>query len=53
MLGLYLQGETMKFDKAKVDEMVLALRYINAFEYGLAIRAWKGFNWDALNRLHE
>ena len=44
----------MEFDTDKLDEVVLALLYLNAFQerYG-AIRAWKGFDWDTLDRLHE
>jgi hypothetical protein len=39
----------MKFDSEKIDEAVLALAYLNL--HGDA-RAWKSFDWDALNRLH-
>jgi hypothetical protein len=44
----------MDFDKDKVDEAVLALLYLtlhDVSEYGG--RAWKGLDWDALDRLHE
>ena len=44
----------MNFDKKKVDECTLALLYIvmhNEDEYGA--RAWKGFDWDTMNRLHD
>ena len=37
----------------KVDEAVLALLYLNFFDEHGAIRAWKGFDWDAMDRLHE
>ncbi len=40
----------MKYDKDKVDEMVLALLYLTLHD---GDRAWKGHDWDALNRLHE
>ena len=40
----------MEYDVEKVDEMVLALLYLTLTEEG---RAWKGHDWDALNRLHE
>jgi hypothetical protein len=43
----------MEYDKNKVDEAVLALLYLNYFEHQGAIRAWKGFNWDAMDRLYE
>jgi hypothetical protein len=42
----------MEYDTAKVDEVVLALLHLNAHtEHGIT-RAWKGFDWDALDRLH-
>ncbi len=43
----------MGYDKNKVDEAVLALLYLNYFGHQGVIRAWKGFNWDAMNRLYE
>jgi hypothetical protein len=44
----------MDYDKDKVDQAVLALLYLtlhDVSEYGG--RAWKGLDWDALDRLHE
>ena len=43
----------MRYDKDKVDEMVLALMWLVMHSDGDAVRAWKGFDWDALDRLHE
>ena len=43
----------MEYDKAKVDEMVLALMYLGMFSERSVRRAWKSFDWDALDRLHE
>jgi hypothetical protein len=40
----------MDYDEEKVDDAVLALMYLTIHE---EVRAWKGFDWDALNRLHE
>jgi hypothetical protein len=40
----------MKIDTDKVDEAVLALLYLTLHD---GIRAWKSFNWEAMNRLHE
>ncbi|MBA2271802.1 MAG: hypothetical protein H0W20_14590 [Chthoniobacterales bacterium] len=40
----------MEYDKDKVDDMVLALLYLTLHDDN---RAWKGHDWDALNRLHE
>ena len=43
----------MEFDKDKVDEMVLALLSLTMFREGSGWRAWKGHDWDAMDRLHE
>jgi hypothetical protein len=45
----------MDFDEDKIDEYTLALLYLVTHERhdGLGARAWKGFDWDTLNRLHE
>ncbi len=43
----------MQYDKDKVDEMVLALMWLVMHHDGDAVRAWKDFNWDTLDRLHE
>jgi hypothetical protein len=40
----------MYIDQEKVDRCVLALLYLGLHEGG---RAWKGFDWDSLDRLHE
>ena len=40
----------MDYDAAKVDDVILALLYLNVVAAG---RSWKGFDWDSLNRLHE
>lgn len=40
----------MTLDAEKIDRAVLALLYLGLHE---GRRAWKGFDWDALNRLHE
>ena len=37
-------------DDDKIDQAVLALLYLGLHD---GARAWKGFDWDALNRLHE
>jgi Domain of unknown function (DUF6429) len=46
-------GCLMEVDKEKVDDMVLALLYLTTFEDKPRLRAWKGHNWDALDRLHR
>ena len=39
----------MKYDENKIDEMVLALLYLTLHDDN---RAWKGHDWDTLDRLH-
>lgn len=44
----------MQFNKDKVDDYTLALLFLvmrDEDEYGA--KAWKGFDWDTMNRLHE
>jgi hypothetical protein len=43
-------GSTMTFDTDRIDDAVLALLYLGLHDQ---YRAWKGFDWDALDRLHE
>ena len=40
----------MDIDTEKIDDAVLALLYLTLHEGN---RAWKGLDWDAMNRLHE
>jgi len=40
----------MALDTDRIDEAVLALLYLGLHDQ---YRAWKGFDWDAMNRLHE
>jgi hypothetical protein len=40
----------MDIDENKVDEAVLALLWLTLHDER---RAWKGFDWDALDRLHR
>ncbi|MBU2601075.1 MAG: hypothetical protein KKA32_02760 [Actinobacteria bacterium] len=42
----------MMYDTAKLDEVVLALLHLNSFTDHGTTRAWKGFDWDSLDRLH-
>ena len=37
-------------DEDKIDRAVLALLFLGLHD---EVRAWKGFDWEALNRLHE
>lgn len=43
----------MDYDKDKVDDMVLALLCLTMFEDRHETRAWKGQDWDVLDRLYE
>ncbi|CAM5760999.1 MULTISPECIES: DUF6429 family protein [Alphaproteobacteria] len=40
----------MEIDKDRIDDAILALLYLTLDGDG---RAWKGFDWSAMNRLHE
>ena len=40
----------MELDTYKIDDAVLALLYLGLHD---GARAWKGFDWEAMNRLHE
>jgi len=40
----------MTLDNDKIDRAVLALLYLGLHDVALA---WKGFDWEAMNRLHE
>ncbi|MBI3465047.1 MAG: hypothetical protein HY000_18625 [Planctomycetes bacterium] len=40
----------MELDTNKIDDAVLALLYLGLHD---GARAWKGFDWDAMDRLHE
>jgi uncharacterized protein DUF6429 len=40
----------MEIDTDRIDQAVLALLYLGLHD---GCRAWKGFDWDAMDRLHE
>jgi hypothetical protein len=40
----------MALDEHKIDRAVLALLSLGLHE---EVRAWKGFDWEAMNRLHQ
>ena len=42
----------MEYDTTKLDEVVLALLHLNAHSDHGMTRAWKGFDWDTMDRLH-
>ena len=40
----------MEIDRDKIDDAVLGLLWLTLHDER---RAWKGFDWDAMDRLHE
>ncbi len=40
----------MALDTERIDDAVLALLYLTLHDN---YRAWKSFDWDAMNRLHK
>jgi hypothetical protein len=40
----------VELDESKVDDAILALLYLGLHD---GSRAWKGFDWDAMDRLHQ
>ena len=40
----------MEIDTDRIDEAVLALLYLGLHD---GCRAWKGFDWDAMDRRHQ
>lgn len=43
----------MEYDQEKVDEVILALLYLTSSRDQYGTRAWKGLNWEALDRLYR
>ena len=43
----------MEYDKDRVDEMVLALLYLTSSHDKYGTRAWKGIDWEAMDRLYK
>ena len=45
----------MNIKEEKIDEYTLAHLYlvVHDSEKGFGARAWKGFDWETMNRLHE
>ena len=43
----------MKYDESNVDEMILALLWLNIFDDHNQKRCWKSFDWSAMDRLHD
>jgi hypothetical protein len=47
ILGALDDGGPMRYDEEKIDEAVLAVLYLTAWEEHGLTRAWKGIDWDA------
>ena len=43
----------MELDTERIDDTVLALLHLTSFNEGPTTRAWKGHDWDAMDRLHQ
>ena len=43
----------MEFDYEKIDEMTLALLWLTSFKQHGGRRAWKGHDWDTMDRLYS
>ncbi|MGB3555388.1 MAG: DUF6429 family protein [Jannaschia sp.] len=50
MVVVHRRHSVMDLDEDKIDEAVLALMSLTLHD---GYRAWKGFDWDALDRLHR
>jgi len=42
----------MDYNRAKVDELTLALIFLTSFSEEGVTRSWKGYDWEVMNRLH-
>ena len=43
----------MEYDKDRVDVMILALLYLTSSHDQYGTKAWKGLDWEAMDRLHQ
>ena len=43
----------MEYDRDKVDEVTLALLWLTSFKDHIGVRAWKGQDWETMERLHS
>jgi hypothetical protein len=53
ILSVFGDGGPMRYDETMIDEAVLAVLYLTAWEEHGLTRAWKGIDWEAAKRLHE
>lgn len=47
------ERDVMEYNKDRVDEMVLALLYLTSSHDKYGTRAWKGMDWEAMDRLYK
>jgi hypothetical protein len=47
------EPRSQDYDTDKLDDAVLALLYLTMFKDGPGVRAWKGHDWSALQRLFQ
>jgi hypothetical protein len=50
MIAALESGGAMEIDTDRIDQAVLALLYLGLHD---GCRAWKEFDWAAMDRLHE
>ena len=50
MIAALESGGAMEIDTDRIDRTVLALLYLGLHD---GCRAWKGFDWAAMDRLHQ
>ena len=51
-MALKPEAGGMDFDQDKVDEITLALLWLTSFKDPVGVRAWKGQDWETMERLH-
>ena len=51
-MALKPEANGMDFDQEKVDEITLALLWLTSFKDSVGVRAWKGQDWETMERLH-
>jgi hypothetical protein len=51
-MALKPEANGMDYNQDKVDEITLALLWLTTFKAAGEARAWKGQDWDTMERLH-
>jgi hypothetical protein len=47
------ERRVMEYDGDRVDEMILALLYLTSSHDQYGTKAWKGLDWEAMDRLYQ